>query len=481
MVIMSASILNKELNVMKQKKFFLSVAMILFCLLTACAENGASSDDRKANEPSGGLADALTKEDDIGGIQPKGLSPKALHAKGVWPKEIPTKTLPDRADTTISVPPVSLNFFTEEQNTKAADDTLICIKKLVYPVVAIAENENAANKINEDIQERVNASRADTFVLDDAIDWKQSGSDYFYYFGNFYHEFLFIPTRMDSKVISFLTVDYYYTGGDHGHARLIGLNYDTQTGERIELTDLSEHMDAFEQDIHTFIQNFIATSPSFQSSIAWGADIADLEKWVYTDDEWYFSTSGLVFSGDPYEFDVSEVKATVLYSDLEEFGLKEKYSDVGRRTIPLQEGEAFFGDLDGDGQDEEIQYYLEWKKLNKTDSKRTAVVHLIIDGTDFAADLVEVSEELSDDAYFFCGVEDCFLYEYETDMAKIVTEIVFEMRYTILEEDSVPPGTFRYRYNENGVITFLGTIEGTITDPATLFSIAPQDSTAGGQ
>lgn len=212
-----------------------------------------------------------------------------------------------------------------------------------------------------------------------------------------------------------------------------------------------------------------------------GADIADLEKWVYTDDEWYFSTSGLVFSGDPYEFDVSEVKATVPYSDLEEFGLKEKYSDVGRRTIPLQEGEAFFGDLDGDGQDEEIQYYLEWKKLNKTDSKRTAVVHLIIDGTDFAADLVEVSEELSDDAYFFCGVEDCFLYEYETDMAKIVTEIVFEMRYTILEEDSVPPCTFRYRYNENGVITFLGTIEGTITDPATLYSIAPQDSTAGGQ
>lgn len=451
---------------MKQKKFIWSVTMILLCLLTACAENGASSDDRKENESYGVLADAPSK---------------ALSAKRIWAKEILTKALPDRADTTISVPPVSLKFFYEEQCTKAADDTVIFIKRLHYPVVTIAENENAANKINEDIRERVNVSRADTFVLDDAIDREQWDADYFYYFGNFCDEFLFIPTRMDSKVISFLTVDNYYTGGDHGHARLIGLNYDTQTGERIDLTDLSEHTDAFEQDIHTFIQDYIATSSDFQRYIAWGNDIADLEQRIYTDDEWYFSTSGLVFCSNPYEISISEIMVTVPYSDLEEFGLKEKYSDVGRRTIALQKGESFFGDLDGDGQEEEIQYYLEWKKLKKTDSKRTAVVHLIIDGTDFAADLVEVSRELSDDAYLSCGVEDCILYEYETDMADTVTEIVFEMRYTILEEDSVPPFTFRYRYDENGVITFLGTIEGTITDPATLFSIAPQDSAAGGQ
>ncbi len=480
MIIMPAFILNKECNVMKQKKFFSSVT-ILFCLLTACAENGASSDDRKENELSGVLADAFTKGDDIRGILSKGLSSKAIPSKGIWSEEIQTKTLPDRVDTAICVPPVSLNFFTEEQYTKAADDTVICIKRLHYPVVTIAENENAANKINEDIRERVNTSRIDTFVLDSAIDREQWDADYFYYFDNFYDEFLFIPTRMDSKVISFLTVSNSYTGGDHNHARLIGLNYDTQTGKRIELTDLSEHTDAFAQDIHTFIQDFIDTSPYFQSSIAWGTDIADLEKWIYTDDEWYFSTSGLVFSSDPYEFDVSEIKTTVLYSDLEEFGLKEKYSDVGRRTIPLQEGESFFWDLNGDGQDEEIQYYLEWKKHEKTDIYRTADVHLIIDGTEFAADLVEFAGQLSGDENAHNRVEDCFLYEYETDMADTVTEIVFEIYYGSREGDLFPSCTFRYRYDENGTLTFLGTIEGTITDPATLFSIAAQDGVAVGQ
>lgn len=465
---------------MKQKKFFLSVMMILFCLFTACAEDRDSSDGRKKEESYEMLVSAPAKGDDTKGIQPKRIEIREIPAKGIWSKEILAKTLPDRADTTISVPPVSLNFFTEEHSTKAADDTLICIKRLVYPVVTIAENENAANKINEDIQERVNASRADTFVLDDAVDWEQWDSDYFYYFGSFCDEFILIPTRMDSKVISFLAVDYYYTGGDHGHTRLVGLNYDTQTGERIVLTDLSEHMDIFEQDIHAYIQNFIATSPYFERNVAWGDDIADLEKWIYTDDEWYFSTSGLVFCSNPYEISISEIMITVPYFDLEEFGLKEKYSDVGRRTIPLQEGESFFGDLNGDGQEEEIQYYLERKKHEGTENRFYDEVHLIIDGTDFATELTEVGRQLSDDEDVTCWVEDSFLYEYETDLADTVTEIVFEVHYAGKKVFD-PPYMFRYRYAENGVITFLGMIEGTITDPATMFSIVPQDGAGGGQ
>lgn len=465
---------------MKQKKFHLPVMMILFCLFTACAEDRASSDDRKKEESYEMLVSALAQEDDTKSIQPKRIEIREIPAKGIWSKEILAKAFPNRADTTISVPPVSLNFFTEEHSTKAADDTLICIKRLVYPVVTIAENENAANKINEDIQERVNASRADTFVLDAAVDREQWDSDYFYYFDCFCDEFILIPTRMDSKVISFLTVDYADTGGDHGHTRLVGLNYDTQTGERIVLTDLSEHMDVFEQHIHAYIQNFIATSPYFQSSIAWGSDIADLEKRIYTDDEWYFSTSGLVFSSDPYEFDVSEVKTTVLYSDLEEFGLKEKYSDVGRRTIPLQEGESFFGDLNGDGQEEELQYYLERKKHEGTENRFYDEVHLIIDGTDFATELTEVGRQLSGDEDVTCWMGDSFLYEYETDLADTVTEIVFEVHYAG-KKVSDPPYMFRYCYDENGVITFLGMIEGTITDPATMFFIAPQDGAGGGQ
>lgn len=75
---------------MKQKKFFSSVT-ILFCLLTACAENGASSDDRKENELSGVLADAFTKGDDIRGILSKGFHPKQSPPKGFGQKKFKQK------------------------------------------------------------------------------------------------------------------------------------------------------------------------------------------------------------------------------------------------------------------------------------------------------------------------------------------------------------------------------------------------------
>lgn len=108
-------------------------------------------------------------------------------------------------------------------------------------------------------------------------------------------------------------------------------------------------------------------------------------------------------------------------------------------------------------------------------------MHLIIDGTEFAADLAEFAGQLSGDENAHNRVEDCFLYEYETDMADTMTEIVFEIHYGSREDVSVPPCAFRYRYDENGTLTFLDAIEGTITDPATLFSIAAQDGIAVGQ
>lgn len=98
---------------MKQKKFIWSVTMMLLCLLTACAENGASSDDRKENESYGVLADAPSK---------------ALSAKRIWAKEILTKALPDRLIQP-SVFRLSVSNFFMKNNAQKQQMTLLFLSR----------------------------------------------------------------------------------------------------------------------------------------------------------------------------------------------------------------------------------------------------------------------------------------------------------------------------------------------------------------
>ncbi|MDE6620686.1 MAG: DUF4163 domain-containing protein [Lachnospiraceae bacterium] len=327
-------------------------------------------------------------------------------------------------------------------------------KGYIYPVVTIEENENAADKINADIQETVNSFRVDIFdVPTAAYIYERVEDDSEYRFNYCPEGYLwFTAVRADSKIISFLVSYQQYTGGmiilDHH----IGLNYDTQTGELIEFADLSEHADIFEQETFAFLKNLTLKK-----------EIDEMLKALYQSNLWYLSTSGLVFCS--YE---GLMEYTIPYSDLEEIGLKEKYDCEGIRTIQLQRGEGYSSDLNGDGQEENIQFYID--EIGSADTN----IHLNIDGTDYAVELEELSRQLSDDD-LFCWVE-CYLYK--TDKTDITTEIAFEMNYTSLKDDVVTPCTFRYRYEGNGVLTSLGRMEGTITDPTVAL---PQDGAADEQ
>ena len=45
-----------------------------------------------------------------------------------------------------------------------------------------------------------------------------------------------------------------------------------------------------------------------------------------------------------------------------------------------------------------------------------------------------------------------------------VTEIAFQMNRLNLEEDNSIPYTFFYRYEKDGMLTYLGKIKGAVTD-----------------
>lgn len=411
---------------MKWKKVhFLPVFLFFFCLYTACADN-ASPSVGEASQPSFFI------------------------------------------ERTACVSSVSIDFYTEEQSTKTGDDTILYTRKCVYPVVAIEGNESAADKINADIRERVETFRTDTSSEDAIQDYqtiRENNSER--YFGGYFDEEIFTAARADNKVISFLVTSQYYIGGTHGMYYYTGLNYDTQTGEMIYFADLSGNVAVFWQDALAFIQE-LASSAVYRS-IMWGNDADELQEVLYQDHRWYLSTTGLILFSNPYEmgpFSSGKIEFLIPYSDLEAMGFKDNYAYTGIKSIQLQTEEIHFLDLDGDGEEEEIQFYIDEMGSGITN------VHFFIDGIDYAVEHYDLSRQLSDDNYIFCWAK-CFLYD--MDSADTMTEIAFEMNYTSWEDDIVTPYTFLYRYEGGGVLTYLGRIEGTITDPTAAFHITKSE------
>ena len=359
-----------------------------------------------------------------------------------------------------------ITFETKKDNDVAEDGTILYTSHCVYPVVTMEENEIAAEKINAEIQTKVDAFFADTSIRELAKeDYRMYQADEAlnsgYNFSGYEQDFDMIVTRNDSNVISFYITSSYYIGGPHGNSYSSGVNFNAKTGEAISFSDLGKNAEAFHADTLAYLKK-IAASNTYRS-IMWkdeGTLRHDLEKILYQDERWYLSTYGLVFFSNPYElgaFYAGNIEFTVPYADLNEMGLKETYSYQENLTLKLQTEEIFSFDLNGDGNKEEIRFYID------TPGSANTSLHFIINGTDYAAQHAGLSAQFSDNAYIFCWTQ-CFLYDMEPD--DDTTEIAFQMNYSNWGESVVIPYTFLYRYEKDGSLTYLGKTEGTVTDPA---------------
>ncbi len=354
-----------------------------------------------------------------------------------------------------------ITFETREDTDFAEDGKLLYTSLCVYPVVEMKGNESAAEKINAAIRAEVDTFLADTSVRDGVredycVYLSNEALSSEYGFSGYYHDFDMIVTRNDSNVVSFYITISSYMGGAHDGYHGIGLNFNAKTGERIAFSELGENAETFHAGTLAYLKKLAATNT--YRSIMW-EEVSDLEQILYQDERWYFSTSGLVFFSNPYElgaFYAGNIEFTVPYADLQEMGFQQEYSYQENLTIKLQTEEVCSFDLNGNGQEEEIQFY-----IDKPGSANTNL-HFIIDGTDYASEHAELSGQFSDDDYIFCWTE-CFLYDMDT--ADDMTEIAFQMNYTKGEGDSLTLYTFLYRYEKEGSLTYLGKMEGTVTNP----------------
>ena len=308
---------------MKKKFIYASLASVML-LCSACGtQDGTPNNETITNENAAGSSENSTDAN----IEPA-----------------------DNTEQSISV---SIDLQTEENDETAEDGTTIYTSVIVYPVVSIEGNETAAEKINADIQTRVDASRKDTMVLDMAKeDYEYTLTEESEYPFLGYESVLdFIVTRADINVISFAVTYYEFSGGAHGNSTTIGINYSSRTGELIDFSELADDPDSFHADTLAFNQE-LADSESYQERLFPETSAVEVESALYADEKWYLSSSGLVFISDPYmlgPYASGTITFTIPYQDLEEMGLKEDYRYMGHPTTELEDGISYRMDINEDG------------------------------------------------------------------------------------------------------------------------------------
>ena len=332
-----------------------------------------------------------------------------------------------------------------------------------YPIISIEGNESAAEKINVDIRTRIDPFLSESESYEIHKNWAA------YLHENepertdtlFNEDWTYKVTRADDNVISFAITNYFYDGGIHGHFNTIGINYDTNTGERISFDDLSENTERFRMATLAYNQALAETEPysnlmfpEENSALAAGT----LEDVLYSDDRWCLSTAGLVFLSNPYAlgpFAAGLIEFTIPYSNLEDMGFNEEYTYTGRLIVKLLDKEIYSVDLNGDGNEETAAYYCEFLVDDETDTYEERV-HLIIDDFDLGQNSDDDTRELLAD-YMYSK-----LVLYDLDINDDYVELVLLTGWSTGAENTYYSNFFRY--TEDGSLVYLGRVKGDVTD-----------------
>ncbi len=356
---------------------------------------------------------------------------------------------------------VSIDWQTTEECDTAEDGTVLFIGSLYYPIVAIEGNEEAADKINHDIQERLAAFEQDTSVREFAREnyVPENGG-----FISYSQDFTFASRRADNNVISFEAVYAFYSGGAHDNYTSIGLNYHTQTGELIDFQELGENADAFRVDTFAYNRALADTEPYLDRMYGSPSD-EELESVLYGEDKWVLSTDGLTFISDTYAlgpYSGGAIDFTIPYSELENMGLKEEYRYTGPLTLRLQDGLPVSMDLDGDGTEETI--LTDTIYGSRPDAKDEFSGYLLINDTDVTNHNDELAKLLLDFPW-----AQCVLYDLEPSDDTV--EIAFITTEYIGEEETPLFTSYFFRYENTSdaakdcIITYLGKTDGYLLEP----------------
>lgn len=181
--------------------------------------------------------------------------------------------------------------------------------------------------------------------------------------------------RADSRIVSFWDMDSSYVGGAHGSYYAHGVNFDPETGRRLEFLDVVTDAEAAYQYVKEDIKSRGDGSlyPEYEETLD---SLFHDETGAGGQLEWTMDHTGITVVFNPYvlgPWSEGSLESRLTFADCPEL-IRESYRTGAAAAAQLSEGEPFYADWDRDGEKEEYIYtareeeetYTAFVSLNRT-------------------------------------------------------------------------------------------------------------------
>ena len=195
-------------------------------------------------------------------------------------------------------------------------------------------------------------------------DYNSAVTEGYEFYGPYVSEDEMYITRADDKALSAVTNNYWYSGGAHGMSGYSAVNFDTQTGKKLEVEDVIPNTAALPNALATeMLEQYPHLATTTQDM--WSMSLEDYLASYLTPEEvnditpeftWTLGYEGVTFYFGAYEIgsyaDGHQV-VVLTYNEYPELFNAEYFTSVTQdyavRIAPFWYGEEGFTDLNGDG------------------------------------------------------------------------------------------------------------------------------------
>lgn len=336
---------------------------------------------------------------------------------------------------------VSITFDSKNDDRYNENGDIILYVYYSNPVVTINGNEEATNKIFQELE----SDKEMFFINCDSMETEAAlvfGDGLMEDMPAYANEVRFTEKRVDDKVVSFGKNEYTSMGGMHGDTFVSGWNFDVNTGKKLTLDDIAEDKDTFMADVKDYVLE-LCESDAYNSRLF--PEYEDSIDLILQDDLWFFDYEGITFISNPYELSAyaeGTLYFTIPYNELE--GLKDEYSYDGGFRQSVRLGETVMMDIDGDDKKDEITFNVE------ESSDYVYVPSLTINGVDY-------SDVFEDNQCYFA-------YPYEEYVILDIDDSDDYLEIAVQDYGmSDDPMTAFLRY-DGSKVTYLGEIYDRVSD-----------------
>lgn len=323
------------------------------------------------------------------------------------PTPVPEKAAPGRVL-------VSIDRSYEKHYAPDESEQLILIFDYDSPIVSIEGRDEAAHKINDFtayLEEEYYTGMTDG-EFNGGGDYgmiEQAEDNYRYAMDNgsdialeFASSRAVDVLRADSNVLSLVYNDYVFTGGTHPNSVNEAYVFDTESGNRLHLEDITSDYEAFSDFLISYMTDKAQNDENVSCLIA--PDVIENEDYetafaaVLRDGSWYLSENGLVIFTDDEEFGShaqGHIVFTIPYNELN--GL------IDSKWVPVEyEGECSLSVTDAPAEGTEIL-----DKVNISESGEQ--LYIAVDGTAYQVKVasVDYSDRFYETAeHWYCSYVD---------------------------------------------------------------------------